>query len=270
LIDDLGRRVARARSDTDATAVHQTRQPKTLVVEADLAVARGRLRRLMLHNSAMLSVVALAITFALPDLPEYARPAYRLATPEVREAIDDAYAEVDPTGRFPWWRVELYLICARESRCGRDGLTSVHEGDAWAGESAWRKAVDAGQLDLDGCPEHAFAEGEWGTRGLFGMNAARSIGKLGGCRGPEAMDEPRMAASLAVQELASCRTWVGLDGARRRIRCTCIDHTRLWIGAGAWARRPLLGQRSRLVSVARQCGPEVAAWMFVVEFGLAF
>lgn len=66
--------------------------------------------------------LAAAVLSLSLSLPAYAEPAYRLATPEVREAIEEAYAEADPRGLHPWWRAELYLICKRESRCGRDGL----------------------------------------------------------------------------------------------------------------------------------------------------
>lgn len=214
----------------------------------------------------MLSTTLAVLLFALPEIPSYARPAYQLAPADVREAIDEAYAAADPDGSHPWWHTELYLICARESRCGREGLVGVHVGDSWASDLAWSKAVDAGQLDPIDCDAHAWAEGEWSTRGLFGMNAARSIGSLG-CKGPDAMDDPATAASLALDTFASCSRWSGVPGQRRRLPCTCIDHTRLWVGAGVWARRPLFGKRSRLTSVARQCGPGAAAWLFVVESG---
>ncbi len=213
-----------------------------------------------LHTAAMLAAAVLSLSLSLPA---YAEPAYRLATPEVREAIEEAYAEADPRGLHPWWRAELYLICKRESRCGRDGLVGVHGNDRdGAGRSAWTKAVEAGDLDPVDCPEHAWAPKQWGTRGLFGMNAARGVAMLG-CVGPEAMDDPEVAAHLAVQRFVSCPRWFGRE-------CDCIDHTRLWVGLGTFARRPLLGKRSQVVSVARQCGGGVAAWHLLTSMGWIF
>ena len=205
----------------------------------------------------MLSTLVASLLL-LPPIPSYAESAHRLATMEVREAIDEAYLRADPDGSHAWWRAELYMIAKREARGGADGLVGVHEGDSWLGRKSWEKAMRAGRLDPE-CQEHTWQEGEWGTRGLFGMIAAYHVGELG-CVGPETMDDPTAAAHLALVRMQRCRPRVGRE-------CSCIDHTRLWIGSGAWARRPLLGKRSRLTSVARQCGPEVAAWMFVIESG---
>lgn len=202
-----------------------------------------------LHTAPMLAAAFLSLSLSLPA---YARPAYRLATSEVREAIDDAYAAADPQGKRPWWRAELYLICARESRCGRDGRVGVHEGDSRSSDRAWKQAIAAGKLDVD-CQEHAWLPGEWSTRGLFGMIAAYHVGWLG-CVGPWVMDDPRVAAHLAVQQFVACN-------AKRRGECTCVDHTKMWVGAGVWASRPLLGEPSRYRSVERQCGKAVAEKM---------
>ncbi len=211
----------------------------------------------------MLSALA-AILLLLPPIPSYAESAHRLAPMEVREAIDEAYMRADPDGSHAWWRTELYLICARESRCGAEGLVGVHEGDSWLGRKSYDKAVAAKRLWPDDCQEHAWQDGEWGTRGLFGLIAAYHVGELG-CVGPEVMDDPTAAAHLALVRMQRCRPRVGTE-------CSCIDHTRLWVGSGTWGRRPLLGKRSRLTSVARQCGPGVASWMLVAElfgpFGL--
>lgn len=216
-----------------------------------------------------MNALTFALALSLPPIPDFAEPAYRLAPMEVREAIDEAYSAADPRRRNPWWRAELYMICARESRCGRDGRVGVHGNDAPRTQRlAFDRAHARGLLDAE-CQEHAWIEGEWGTRGLFGMIAAYSVGRLG-CEGPWVLDDAEVAATLAVQRLASCDAWTGSGSIRRRVACTCIDHTRLWVGAGTWRARPLLGKSSRLASVARQCGPGVAGWMFVIETGWFF
>lgn len=204
----------------------------------------------------MLSVIT-ATLLLLPPIPSYAESAHKLAPMSVREAIDEAYLRVDPDGSHAWWRTELYLIAKRESRSGADGLVGVHEGDSWLGRKSWEKAMRSGKLDPE-CQEHAWQEGEWGTRGLFGMIAAYHVGELG-CVGPETMDDPEAAAYLALSRMQRCRPLTG------RGECACIDHTRLWVGSGTWSRRPLLGKRSRVASVARQCGPGVAGWLLVSE-----
>jgi hypothetical protein len=217
------------------------------------------------------SLTVVAALFALPPIPDYAKAAHRLASTEVRDAIDDAYQSVDPRGLRPWWRAELYMICARESRCGREGLLGAHGNDARGTDRrAWERATKSGDLRPDECPEHAWQDGVWGTRGLFGMFAAYHVGKVGECEGPESMDDPEVGAMLAARWMAQCRRKIG----EQRIACTCIDHTRMWIGAGVWEKRVLIEKPrdgrapSRYVSVARQCGPELAAWMLVTELDL--
>jgi hypothetical protein len=80
--------------------------------------------------------------------------AQRSAAPEYAQAIDKAVAAVDPDGRHPWWRDELWRICNRESWCGRFGDVQVHEGDSWTGTRAYAGAVSKGLLDPEGCEDH--------------------------------------------------------------------------------------------------------------------
>lgn len=204
---------------------------------------------------------ALTTLLTLPPLDAAAKPAHRLATPEVREAIDTAIATAG--GRVePWWRSELYLICKREGRCGAEGLVGVHGNDApGRARRAYDKAVARGMLSPDTCPAHAWRPDAWGTRGLFGMLAAYHVGRVLECAGPEALDDPATAARLAVDRLIACPRSLG------QTACSCVDHTRLWVGIGTWRGRPLVGAHSRLASVAKQCGPGVAAWFFLIESG---
>jgi len=194
-------------------------------------------------------------------LPLVAR-AYRVATPEYREAIEAAYAEVDPEQTRPWWRHELYRICMRESRCGQYGTPTVHPGDSWTGPKSYARAVERGRLDPEACPEHRLGErtqAEFATRGGWGMNAARGLHLLGGCRGPEELDVPASAARIAALTLATCE----VDGRP----CMCSEHTALWVGAGRLRGRPLLawGAKSRVSTVAVQCGRSVALGYLLAE-----
>ena len=194
-------------------------------------------------------------------LPLVAR-AYRVATPEYREAIEAAYLEVDPEGDRPWWRHELYRICLRESRCGQYGTPGVHRRDSWTGRKSYARAVERGRLDPEGCPEHRLGErahAEFSTRGGWGMNAARGLHLLGGCRGPETLDTPATAARVAALTLATCEV--------DRRPCTCSEHTALWVGAGRLRARPLLAwtTKSRVSTVAVQCGRGVALGYLYAE-----
>ena len=90
----------------------------------------------------MLSTLVASLLL-LPPIPSYAESAHRLATMEVREAIDEAYLRADPDGSHAWWRAELYMIAKREARGGADGLVGVHEGDSWLGRKSWENIVTA-------------------------------------------------------------------------------------------------------------------------------
>jgi len=194
-------------------------------------------------------------------LPKVAR-AYRVATPAYREAIEAAYAEVDPEQLRPWWRHELYRICLRESRCGQYGTPGVHPRDSWTGRKSYARAVVRGRLDPEDCPEHRLGERgpeEFATRGGWGMNAARGLHLLGGCKGPATLDIPANAARIAALTLAACE----VDGRP----CMCSEHTALWVGAGRLRSRPLLawGAKSRVSAVAVQCGRSVALGYLLAE-----
>jgi hypothetical protein len=84
----------------------------------------------------------------------------------------------------------LRAICLRESRCQPVG---VHEGDAWVGPVAYRRARERGWLS---CPLHADADPRrYGTRGPFGEIAAYTL--RGWCLPPEVLDIPLGAAFFA-------------------------------------------------------------------------
>jgi hypothetical protein len=214
------------------------------------------------------TILRVLLAIAPPsEAPPLAERAWRMATDEVREAIDAAYLFVDPEQARPWWRAELYLICAREGRCGQYGLVGLHGNDyplanpaddTAASLGAWLHEVDRGRLDPETCDEHSYTPREWGTRGLFGLNAARGVARLEQCVGPEALDDPATSARIAALELAACDRWVGAPGARRKVLCTCSEHTRLWMGAGVWANRSIFALRR---SIERQCGRS-ASWIW--------
>lgn len=213
----------------------------------------------------MLAAILRALLAIAPPLdpPSIADRAWRMATDQVREAIDAAYLDVDPGLERPWWRAELYLICARESRCGQYGLVGLHGNDAPTSDrldtvaslGAWAAEVKRGRLDPESCELHSYMPREWGTRGMFGGNAARGVARLEQCVGPSVMDDPTVAAWVAAQEIAACESWAGDPGQRRRVKCSCSGHTRLWVGAGVWEGRSLW-QRTR--SIRRQCGTGAA------------
>ncbi len=216
---------------------------------------------LVLALALVLAVDPAVLELERQGLPRVAR-AYRVATPEYREAVEAAYDEVDPEQLRPWWRHELYRICLRESRCGQYGTPTVHPGDSWTGPKSYARAVERGRLDPEGCPEHRLGErtqAEFATRGGWGMNAARGLHHLGGCRGPEALDVPANAARVAALTLATCE--------RDRRPCTCSEHTALWVGAGRLRGRPLLSwaAKSRVSTVAVQCGRSIALGYLLAE-----
>lgn len=198
--------------------------------------------------------------------------AWRMAAPEYHEAIEAAYADVDPDGERPWWRWELYRVCKRESRCGQYGSPGLHVADGWTGRKSYARAVERGRLDPEECPDHRLGErspAEFATRGGWGMNAARGLRYLDRCAGPEALDVPASAALVAARAIAACEV--------DRRQCTCSEHTAMWVGAGVLRDRPLLVNvrrdkrgrlewgKSRLSTVWRQCGRDVAAAYVLAE-----
>jgi hypothetical protein len=230
---------------------------------------------------------------------------YRLAAPEYRLAVADAYAEVDPKGEHPEWEWELWRICRREAWCGHYGQVGVHKGDGWAGVGVYAGAVSDGLLDPVGCAAHRLDDygpvaelverrvvsGRWtrrraervlgvlevaevgfrrpadfSTRGGWGQMQARQLHKLGACVAPEAADDPRVGARLAALSIAACKRWDGEPGARFKRHCTCAERTRKWVGGGRWDERSIWRNAK---SVSSQCGdPHAASWLVEEVTGL--
>lgn len=205
---------------------------------------------------------------------DYLRRAARVATPEYRAAIAEA-SRLAPPGKRGQWRAELLRICRRESWCGRYGVVRVHDIDGWVGPRAYLGAWRSGKLSPETCSAHRlrdyapvsriakaeerevisalpsgnFSARDFSTRGGFGTNAARGVSVLGECVPPTALDTPKNAARVAVEKFKACGE-----------SCGCPDHVALWVGVGAWKRRPLVSlfDRSRFDSVRVQCGESEA------------
>lgn len=105
-------------------------------------------------------------------------------------------------------------------------------------------------------PKGQYTPEDFATRGGFGMNAARGLRRLGQCVAPTSLDDPKNAALVAAKAIASCETWDGPKGRRYKRPCTCVDHTRRWVGGGRFDARSLVGQWK---TVERQCGPAIAS-----------
>ncbi len=114
---------------------------------------------------------------------------------------------------------DMVRICRRESLCHRVG---VHEGDAWAGETMWRKAMKVGWLD-ENCPFHQGQRQSFAPRGPHGLSAAYSLRYLGACLPPATLDIPLLSAVAAVRRSqAICSRYGACDREGRR---------RFWAGA---------------------------------------
>lgn len=93
---------------------------------------------------------------------------------------------------------ELVYITRRESSARWIG---VHPRDASMSLVAWRNAVRVGWLRPAECAAHRYRDGQWHTRGAFGLSAAYNLRYLGTCAPPEALDVPLLAA------IAAARKW---------------------------------------------------------------
>lgn len=177
----------------------------------------------------------------------------RVAAPVYHEAIAEAVEDVGRPDLAPM----LWRICRRESWCGRYGVTKVHARDAWVGGQAYRARVARGDLDPEACAAHRLTADRpawaFATRGGFGQIAAGVLHALGPCVGPEALDDPKLAALAAARTAAACKRWDGEAGNRYRRPCTCRELARRWTGGGRWDARTNLEQRRATV---RQCGPQ--------------
>ncbi|GEM_PF-2229327 len=120
---------------------------------------------------------------------------------------------------------ELIRICKRESSCRTIG---VHDGDAWAGATMYRKALRVGWLS-DTCPFHRGEPTRFSVRGAHGLSAAYSLRFLGPCLPPEVLDVPILSALAAARRLQhQCDTYHA---------CSYDGRRRFWAGAGNYAKR---------------------------------
>ena len=87
----------------------------------------------------------------------------------------------------------LLRICGRESRGSKCGpMVGVHRGDARFSASAYRNAVKSGHVDPECQP---YRDGQWSTRGSWGLMSAYNIHRLGvACLPPEILDIPLFSA----------------------------------------------------------------------------
>lgn len=107
----------------------------------------------------------------------------------------------------------LVRICQRESRCRRIG---IHEGDAWVGEVAYRRAREREWLP-GWCPLHKDARPRrYATRGSWGQVAAYTL--RGWCLPPEVLDIPLVGAFFAAERLLRVRRGRALPAGERWAR----------------------------------------------------
>jgi hypothetical protein len=110
---------------------------------------------------------------------------------------------------------DLHAICFRESRCRAIG---VHEIDEHLSSIGWHGQVKLGHLDPECQP---YRDGQWATRGAFGLSAASHWKYLPPCYPPEALDIPIVSAWIAARKYAkSCRDtragWCRVPRSTRR------------------------------------------------------
>lgn len=90
----------------------------------------------------------------------------------------------------------LRAICQRESRCNPN--VGIHLADARPAASSYAGQVQLGHLDRSCQPKGDWRR--WGTRGLFGMNAADAWPYMAdSCYPPEAMDWPIISSLAAAR-----------------------------------------------------------------------
>ncbi len=194
---------------------------------------------------ALTLIVAAGIT-PPAGLPNYTHPIAPREREAARARVLEVYAAIDRSTQDPELRAELRRICRRESACNWIGAVTHHEGDAAGGRARWRMAVARGWLHPERCDEHQLGDpARWTSYGPFGVAAAWTVRYAGACAGPEALDDPRVAARAVVSWMHSL--------CRRQGACDCEGRTRWWVGPGVWSGRT---SWQRLASVERQCGEQ--------------
>lgn len=167
------------------------------------------------------------LAFALSVVVELA-----VGPAEVVAGLDplDAAVAAAHLERRPDMADEVRALAVVESRGIRVG---VHRGHARRrpGAAFWRRAVGAGWLDPDRCSEHALGDGDrWGVRGPLGHGAALAVRHLGRCAAPELLDEPLVAAVVAVRRLVELE--------RRYHLRTAVERAAAWrLGVGRAKRK---------------------------------
>jgi hypothetical protein len=200
------------------------------------------------------TLLALAISRP-PGLPNYTHPTDPAERVHAAARAWAVYDAIDAATPDPALRLELRRVCRRESACNWLELVTWHAGDAAGGRARWRMAVARGWLQPERCPAHELGTPErWTSYGAFGVASAWTVHELGACVGPEALDDPRVAARAAV-------AWIGAL-CRRQRACTCDARVRWWVGPGVWALRSSIEQ---LRAIDRQCGAQ-PWWRWVVAF----
>lgn len=193
----------------------------------------------------LLTILALLAANPLPPSPQ---PLVSQAAARIREV----HQAIDAATENPDWRAELRRLCRRESGCNQWGRVGLHACDAQPvrGRNFWGGLVRRGRLRPHECPEHELGDPKrWNTSGAFGQ-AATGVWMLDGCHSPEEMEDPFVAAEVAVE------TW---ERMCERGWCSCTDHARVWAGVGRWRYWPAT---RRLKSAVGLCGP-LPAWQWL-------
>jgi len=133
----------------------------------------------------------------------------------------------------PGWASEVVDLVAVESRGVAVGIHRRHARRV-AGRVFYQRAVAAGWLDPEACPEHALGDGDrHGVRGAHGLVAAYSVRWLWTCAAPELLDVPIVSAVVVVRRLAELEHRYGL-----RDRASRAHAWRRGVGRAAGPARP--------------------------------
>jgi hypothetical protein len=128
-----------------------------------------------------------------------------LAASQLRSPVLAGRVMVALLGMHPEVAEDLERVCHRESRCQPE--VGVHERDAHLSESAYWGQVKLGQRELEqGRWTHLhrecqpYGDGDWATRGPFGLSASAHWAYVWPCYSPAIFDSVWLSAWVAARK----------------------------------------------------------------------